>query len=220
MVCFHAMSMVDSEWWESVEQWRATAFLIGGIIFGADAVLLTADLVAGTEPGAFGQAFVGAAWTATFIGLLGFYPSLADRRRRVLRAAVVFAVIGLVTMAAMAVASLGYATGLLNGELSGVIVYFLPGVFLGIVGGFGLFGVVSLLTPIYSRSIGLLFLLLPVTFLFNLGTGIADIGGLPKILGVVCVLSLTMLTTGYLLRTGHARAAHGQETTPRDTSAG
>lgn len=214
------MALDGTSRWESLEGWRATAFLVGGIVFAADALRVTADILAGTQPDALGQAFVGAAWTAAFIGLVGFYPSLADRHRRLTQAATVFAVIGLVTMAAMAVASLGYATGVLNGDLSGVIMYFLPGVFGGIVFGFGLYGIVSLRTEIYSRRIGLLFLLLPLTFLFNLGTGIAEVGGLGKILGVVIVLSLTMLATGYLLRTGRARTDRAAVQASSDTPAG
>ena len=46
--------------------------------------------------------------------------------------------------------------------------------------------------------------MLPLTFLFNLGTGIAGFNPMTKVLGVVCVLALTMLTLGYLFRTGGA----------------
>ena len=191
----------------SLERGRSTAFLIGGLIFVADAALLVVHLASGTEPAAFGQALVGASWTAAFVGLLGFYPSLVDRSRWLSRAGALFAVVGGVTMAAMAATMLGYATDVLSGDPSSVAMYFLPGVFLGIVLGFGSFGLASLRTDVYSRSVGLLFLLLPTTFLFNLGTGISGISSLPMVLGVVCVLALTMLAIGYLLRTGSARAA-------------
>lgn len=199
------MSLGSTQRWETLERWRTTAFLIAGGIFVVDAALLAVDIASGTEPGAFGQALVGAGWTAAFLGLLGFYPSLAEGSRRLVRAGAVFAVVGGVTMAAMAAAMLGYATGVLGGEPSGVI-YFLPGVFLGIVLGFGSVAVASLQTRVYSRRVGLLFLLLPVTFLFNIGTGMAGFNPLPKVLGVVCVLALTMLSVGHLLRTGKALA--------------
>ncbi|MGM0717414.1 MAG: hypothetical protein ACQET5_09605 [Halobacteriota archaeon] len=45
---------------------------------------------------------------------------------------------------------------------------------------------------------------LPVTFLFNLGTGMSGIGTLATVLIVICVLALTNLAIGYLLRTGSA----------------
>lgn len=214
------MSLISTRRWESLEQWRATAFLIGGAIFVLDAALLAVHMSMGTEPAALGQAFVGASWTAAFIGLLGFYPSLADRSRWLARAGSVFAVIGAITMAAMAVTSLGYFTGVLSGELEAVAMFFLPPVFLGIVLGFGLFGVASLRTDVYSWRVGALFLLLPMTFLFNVGTGIADFNPLAKILGVVCVLALTMLAIGYLVRTGSALADREEMEASSDVSAG
>jgi hypothetical protein len=214
------MAFIGTRRWESLEQWRATAFLVAGGIFVVDAALLAVHMSTGTEPAALGQAFVGASWTAAFVGLLGFYPSLADRSRWLARAGAVFAAIGAITMAAMATTSLGYFTGVLAGELSEVAMFFLPPVFIGIVLGFGLFGVASLRTGIYSRSVGLLFLLLPITFLFNVGTGIAGFNPLAKVLGVVSVLALTMLAIGYLLRTGSALADREGVEASSDVSAG
>lgn len=199
------MSSIGTRLWESLEKRSGIAFLIGGAIFVADTALVTTHLVAGTEPGAFGQSFVGMSWTAAFIGLLGFYSKLSTRSYWLSRAGTVFAVIGGITMAIMAVTSLGYFTGLLAGSLSDLVKFFLPGVFLGIVLGFGSFGIASLRTNIYTRRIGLLLLVLPLTFLVNLGTGIANVGGKAKILVVVAVLALTMLTIGYLLQSGIAQ---------------
>lgn len=197
---------------KSLEKWRAAAFLVGGVIFVADAVLVASNVAAGTERFmTLGQAFIGAGWTAAFLGLLGLYPDLAGRSRWPARVGAVFAVVGAVTMAAMAATSLGYFTGALGGELSEVAVFFLPGVFAGIVLGFGSFGVASLRTDIYSRSVGLLFLVLVLTFLFNLGSGIAGFNPLTKVLGVVCVLALSTLAIGYLFRTGGALAQHEVE---------
>ncbi|QLD86729.1 hypothetical protein HWV23_13650 [Natronomonas halophila] len=214
------MARVTNHWWEHLEQWRATAFLVGGLIFVVDTALLVVHMYSGTEPAAFGQALVGTSWTAAFIGLVGFYPSLTDRSRRLAKAGLVFAAIGGITMAAMAVTMFGYATDILSGTPSNVALYFLPGVFVGVVLGFGLFGVVSLRTDLYSRNLGLLFLLLPLTFLFNLGSGIAGFNPLAKVLGVVVVLSLTMLAIGYLLRTGSAFASRGDVEASTDMSAG
>lgn len=198
------------------------AFLVAGVIFLADAALLAANVVAGTERYimTLGQAFVGAGWTAAFIGLLGSYPSLADRSRWLARTGAVFAVIGGITMAVMSAASLGYFTGILSGEPSAVAMFFLPGVFVGIILGFGSLAAATLRTETYSRSLGLLFLVLPVTFLFNLGTGIAGFNPLTKVLGVVCVLALTMLAIGHLFRTGSAWAEREDVGASIDASAG
>lgn len=197
---------ISTRQWETLETWRATAFLIGGVIFVADVTLVASHVASGTEPGAFGQALVGAAWTASFVGLLGMYPSLADRSRWLARIGAVCAAIGGITMAVMALASLGYFTGILSGELSEVAMFFLPGVFIGIVLGFGSFSVASLRTDIYSRSVGLLFLLLVLTFLFNIGSSIAGIASMTTVLGVVVVLAASKLVLGYLFRTEGALA--------------
>jgi len=200
------MTDVNTGWWGSLTESRSTAFLIAGVIFVADAVLLAYMLSAGTEQFLeLGQAFVGAGWTAAFIGLLGFYPNLADRSRWPARIGTLFAAIGAVVMAAMSVTSLSYFTGILSGSLGDVAMYFLPLVFVGIVFGFGAFGVASLTTDVYARSVGGLFLLLPLTFLFNLATGITGIVPEETVLGVVLVLALTNIAIGYLLRTGSAR---------------
>lgn len=214
------MAVISTDRWESLEQWRSIAFLIGGIIVGADAALVAVILVTESEfPMALGQGFIGAGWTAASIGVLGLYPSLAERSRWLTRAGAVFAVIGTVTYAAMGVTSFGYFTGSLSGELSEVVMFFLPGVFLGTVFGFGAFGVASLRTNVYSRSVGLLLLVLPTTFLFNIGTGIAGFNPLSKVFVVVCVLTLTMLTIGYLFRTERAMT-HNEELNPASDSSG
>lgn len=208
--------------WQSLEQWRKTAFLLGGIIFVADAALVAFNIAAGVEDPnlMLGQTFIGAAWTAAFIGLLGMYPSLADRSHWLARIGAIFAVLGAIVMAAMGAVFLGYFTGVLSGDPSSIAMYFLPGVFLGIVLGFGSFGVASLRTDIYSQWVGGLFLLLPLTFLFNIGSHIAGFSSLTSVLAVVCVLALTMLSLGNLFRTGNARAEHEEVEASGDASTG
>lgn len=187
---------------------RATLFLLAGVLFAVDAALVANHVAAGTEDPALtlGQAFIGGAWTCAFLGLLGSVPALTDRSRWPARIGAAFAALGAVTMAAMAAASLGYYTGALGGDFSAVGMYFLPFVFLGIVFGFGTLGAVTLRTGVYARGVGLLFLLLVATFLFNVASGIAGFGTLTTVLGVVCVLTLTTLALGYLFRTGRAVA--------------
>lgn len=196
------------------------AFLLGGAIFLADTGLLAYHMTAGTEPAAFGQGLVGASWTAAFVGLLGFYPSLSDRSRWLARTGVVFAVLGVLTMAGMAATSFGYAAGVLSGDVSAVAMFFLPPVFLGVVLGFGSFGVAALRTDVYSPRIGLLFLILPATFLFNIGTAISGYNPLAKVLGVVAVLTLTMLAVSYSLRNANALADREDVESAGDASTG
>lgn len=214
------MSLLGTRRWDALERLRSMAFLIGGALLVVNAALLLANLTAGTRPGALEQTFVGAGWTAAFVGLLGFYPSLANRSRWLARAGAVFAVVGVIAMGAMTVAMLGYVAGILSGDPQTASMYLLPAVFLGIVLGFGAFGLAALRTDVYGRSVGLLFLLLPVTFLFNIGTGIAGYNQVAKILGVVVVLVLTMLAIAYLLRTGGASADRRDTEAASDASTG
>jgi hypothetical protein len=186
---------------------RATAFTIAGVVFAANALVLLWNVVQGTEQYmTLGQGLIGTAWTAGFLGLLGCYPALADRNRWVARGGAVFAVVGLLTMLVMAVVSFGLSGGVLGGALMDYTPYFLPGVFLGIVLGFGSYGVAGLLTGALPRPVGPLFLLLVATFLFNLGSGIAGFNPLVKVLGVVAVLTVSMLAVGHVFRTGDAGA--------------
>lgn len=213
------MGLGSSRWWQSLEQWRAIAFLLGGIVFGVDTALVASHLAAGTEPGPFGQGLVGAAWTASFIGLLGMYPSLIDRNGWLVRTAAVCATIGGLTMAVMSLASFGYAAGVLPGALSNLVMYFLPGVFIGIVLGFGLFGVATLRTETYVRSVSLLFLILVLTFLTNIGSGMAGVRSMMLLLGVVAVLTLTKLGLGYLFWTEGAQTSDRNVESPSDSVA-
>jgi hypothetical protein len=80
--------------------------------------------------------------------------------------------------------------------------YCLPGVVAGIVPGFGSVGVASLRTGVSPRRIGLIFLLLPLTFLFDFSTGVCGVASTTSVIGVVTVLALSMLGAGYLLRVG------------------
>ena len=197
-----------------LESWRATLFVIAGVIFTGDLSILLYNLAVGTESQylTLGQGLIGTAWTCSFLALLGFYPKLSERSKWLPRVGSVFAVIGLLTMAVMALISYGVYTGVIPGTLEEYSMYFLPGVFLGIVFGFGLYGVATLRTALYSQRVGVLFLVLVATFLTNLGTGIAGYNPLVKIIGVVAMLILANLALGHLVRTGGADVAAAEGT--------
>ena len=120
------MAIIRTKWWNLLEEWRAVAFLVGGVIFVADVALVGSHLASGTEPAAFGQVLVGTAWTASFIGLLGMYPSLRDRSRWLARIGAICAVIGGVTMAVMALTFLGDVTNVLTSSPSEVVTLLFP----------------------------------------------------------------------------------------------
>lgn len=190
----------------TLESWRATLFIIAGVVFAGDLTILLYNLAVGTETQylTLGQGLIGTAWACSFLALLGFYPKLSERSKWLSRVGSVFAVIGLLTMVVMAVISYGVFSGVIPGSLENYAMYFLPGVFLGIVFGFGLYGVATLRMALYSQRVGVLFLVLVATFLINLGTGIAGYSPLVKIIGVVTMLVLANLSLGYVVRIGGA----------------
>lgn len=200
------MSQHDTTNWETLESWRAMLFIIAGVVFAGDLTILLYNLAVGTESQylTVGQGLIGTAWACSFLALLGFYPKLSERSKWLPRIGGVLAAIGLITNVVMAVISFGVAAGVVSGGLDQYVPFFLPGVFLGIVFGFGLYGIATLRTAIYSQRVGALFLILVATFLTNLGTGIAGYNPLVKIIGVVAVLVLANLALGYTVRTGGA----------------
>lgn len=195
---------------ESLETRRALVFTIAGVVFAAELGILLFNFSAGTENQFtdLGQALIGAAWAAGFLGLLGTYPTLSDRSRWLSRIGGLSSAVGFLAMVVMAVVSFSAFAGLLGGGYESYVPLFLPGIVLGIVFGFGSFGIETLRSGTYTPTVGLLFLLLVATFLFNIGTGIA--GVLPylgKVIGVVTVLTVTNLALGYLLRNGREGSA-------------
>lgn len=201
------MSETTTRILRSLEARRALAFTIAGVLMAANLAILLFKFSAGTEDQFMdlGQALIGGSWAVGFVGLLGFYPSLSERSRWLTRIGGIASVIGFVAMVVMAVISFSTFVGLLSGGYGDYVPLFLPGIFIGIVVGFGSFGIATLRFGTYTTTVGALFLLLVCTFLFNVGTGIA--GALPyltKVIGVVTVLTVTNLELGHLLWTGRA----------------
>ena len=211
------MSESNNQVLKSLEARRALAFTIAGVVFAADLVILLFNYSAGTENQFMdlGQALIGSAWALGFLGLLGFYPTLSERSRWLARIGGLFSVLGCIAMVVMAAISFSEFAGLLGGGYEAYVPLFLPGIVLGIILGFGSVGVATLKSRTYTRMIGLFFLLLVSTFLFNIGTGIA--GVLPylgKVIGVVTVLVVANLALGYLLWTGRAEPAATDTSAP------
>lgn len=215
------MSNNKNSVWSTLQAWRTTAFTIAGVVFMTCLVPLAINLAEGTQDQylTLGQALVGTAWTATFIGLLGFYASLANESRWILRLGTIFAVIGLITCLLLAVVMFGLFFEVIGGTYSDFMMYFVPGFFLGIPLGCGLYSFASLRTTVYRQRMGLLFLLLPGAFLFNYGTSILlGFHSVAKIFGVVAVLSLTNFTIGYMLKTDSAEIRPERDTSLDSTS--
>lgn len=195
------MASVTKPQWESFAKWSATAFLFAGLLMVVDAAIVATNIVTGEEGFlVLGQAFVGAAWTGALIGLLGLYPGLADRSRWLSRAGVVFAVIGVVTFAIMAVVSLVDYVGIPAAEFDSIGVFFIPGVLVGSVLGFVAFGVASLWTDAYSRTLGVLLLVPAILVATNILRFVAGLEAATLTLAIVIGDALAMLAIGHVLR--------------------
>lgn len=197
---------------ESLERWRATAFLLAAAMFLVDAAFLATVVGSGTRPPDLGQAFIAAGWTAAFVGVLGLYPDLAERRRWLARAGAVFAAVGVVVFAAMAVVVVVFTAGIVDGDFATLVPIFLPGVVFGSVLGFLTFSVASLRSGVHSRAVGVLLLLPAISVVVNIATPSAASGRAAITLGIVSGLALTMLAIGYLLRTGKALTGRAEPT--------
>ena len=197
----HAMPQSDTGLRATLARHRSTAFLVAGLMFVIDAAIVGySTTTAGEELLLLGQAFVAAGWTAGFIGLLGIYPDLADRRRRLARVGLACVVVGIVVFVAMGVASVAFYTGLVRGELSALVPLLLPGVIVGSVLGFVVFGATTLRTGAHARPVGVLFVVLGLFPVVNIGSGIAGVQSMTVTLAIVVGLALVNLAVSYLLR--------------------
>lgn len=201
------MSRNDSGLWATLERRRATAFLVAGLMFAVDAAIVGYTIAtAGEELMLLGQAFIAAGWTAGFVGLLGIYPGLADRSRRLARVGLGCIAIGIVVFVLMGIASLAYFSALLSGDLSTLVPLFLPGVVVGSILGFLVFGGTTLRTGTHARPIGVLFVVLGLFPVVNIGSGIAGVQSMTATLAIVGGLAMVNLAVSYLLRSEDAAA--------------
>ena len=192
----------DTKLWETLERRRSTAFLIAGLMFAVDAAIIAAVIgPLGEQYMQLGQAFIAAGWTAGFVGLLGVFPGLADRSRRLAQAGAVLVGIGLLVFVSMGIVSLAYFSNTLSGDLDTLVTILFPGIIIGSVLGFVTFGAATLRTGVHARSVGVLFVvmgLIPVVNIIRFA--ILGIESNTGTLVIVVALSLVTLSIGYLLR--------------------
>lgn len=167
-----------------------------------DSALVVGTIVTGNERLLFlGQGVVGVAWTAALLGLLGLYPSIANRRRWLSRVGAVFAIAGVVSFAVMALSVAFYATGIPSGEYDAISMLFIPGVLVGSVLGFVVFGAASLRSDGHPRELGVLLFVPALLVLGNILRFIAGNTSVTVTFAIVVGDALAMLALGYVLRT-------------------
>jgi hypothetical protein len=204
------MSTNDRGLWGSLERRRSTAFLIAGLMFAVDAAIIAAVIgQLGEQYMQLGQAFIAAGWTAGFVGLLGVFPGLADRSRRLAQAGAVFVGIGLLVFVSMGIVSLAYFSNALSGDLDTLVTILFPGIIIGSVLGFVTFGAATLRTGVHARSVGVLFVVMGLIPVVNIiRYTIVGIQSRTATLVIVVALTLVTLSIGYLLRVEEASSGH------------
>lgn len=192
-------------WWESLEQWSPTAFLVAGglwlVYAGLSAIELVTEVV---TPSALDVAVSGLALFIPVFGLLGVYPRLRDHAPRLSVAGAVLIVISGVSTLTLLVWLFG--TTLLTPGVPAipadapgwtVAAFFVS--LIPIALGFLLFGVAGLRTGALTKTVALL-LMVPFAMWVVLLAGNAVDG---NVIGVIVYvpISLAALSIGYLLRT-------------------
>lgn len=205
------MAIGSTQQWESLERWSPTAFRIAGAMFAVAAAVVVVAIVAGgwERLALMAEAFMGAGWIVSLIGLLGLYPVLATRRRWLARAGAVFAALGVVTWGVVvAVSLIVFAAGSRPDSFPVPQMVILPGMLSGTVLAFVAVSVATLRSDIYSRALGLLLLgptalFLANAFIIPLLVDLPQDGVAPPelALGFASTMTLAVLAVGYRLRT-------------------
>lgn len=198
---------------ESLEELSQSLFLLGGLMFAVAAALTVVAMVTGDVQSnmVLGEAFIAFGWIGPLIGLLGLYPVLRERNPWLVRAGLVFAVLGLIAFVYLTAASVfAFIQSMEITEIPIPIAVFLPGIIAGSLLAFVCFSVASLRSDAHSRTLGILMLVPSGIFVTNFVVipAIRGPGPNPPEIGFVItgLLAVAMLAIGYVLRTEQAPA--------------
>lgn len=188
----------STQWWEWFERWSATLFLAAGVLVVVFAATEAARVFADRTSMALRAIGGPGGFILAFLGLLGLYPGMATRTPRLARIGAVFAALGAVGFGVSIVATIGEFAGVLPAQPVWTPAY-LALIFSGTLIGFTAIAVAIFQTDVYSQRVGLLLLVLPVSFLVVLAFNL----GLPDWVApvVASVQALSLLALGYVHRT-------------------
>jgi len=200
-------------------QWSSAFILIAGGLFAIVAMFWAAEVFLNMGMEIAREFLVSASGIFVYIGLLGLYPALIKRTPWLARAAALFTVVGLGGASVRAVVYASQLVGILEAQPAWFDALQLP-LFIGIVLGYITFGVAVLRTDAYSRTVGLLLVVLGILFIGLLATIIAMAGNYPYVIQVLYngANALVLLAIGYLLRVKDVptdRAEPAADTTAR-----
>jgi len=154
---------------QPLERWSAAAFLIAGVFLIGfvvrNGIIAFGDGFSETMTAALYLVFVVPAEIAAYIGLLGLYPRLSEHASRLASA-------GAVLVGIAVVGAIGFAAGAGSAVLAAgppeppavAGLFWLVTLLMTIV-GFILFGIASLRARVPSRTVGLVLLVPPVTYI-------------------------------------------------------
>lgn len=190
--------------WELLERWSATLFLAGGVSWlvaaAINSLIHFADLL---SMNVLSQVFISSAMLFGMLGLVGFYPKLADWRPRVTKVSLGAAVLAAMGASAIVIWSLLSvllpSVNVLETESPAIAILIITGLLL-LVTPF-LFGSIVLRTDAFPRSVGGL-LLAEAALMAFVVFGPTD--ALPRgvfLVGAEIIHASIFLLIGYILRT-------------------
>lgn len=206
------MSYLGRVPWDRLEQWRAMTFIIAGLLFLTTSALTGLEtFTAATHPTWLTVLFGLSGLVASFVGLAGFYPRLADRKPRLARAGIVTLAMAGVALIAFPLCQMAKTSGV-NLPIPPMVMYLIA--MIGTMLGFLLFGAASLHTRIPSRSVGLLMMGTVTTFIVLFAADLLYAGS-PAWLdfAVNGLQAILLLTIGFVLPTSSIPTEYGEPQT-------
>ncbi len=208
------MKTTGPTWWGLLEHRRAMAFLGGGVLRLTDTTLLVVELVAGVSilgtPGPLNPILYTCGTIAACVGLLGFYPPLADRAPWTARVSGAIVTIAGTTLSLLLVWFI--AVNLLNQPDPPFAALILS--IIGVAFGFVLFGVGGVGTGVPSRTVGVLLLAVVATLVGWIALGVVVYRGAPPAWtspAVGAVLSVLLIVIGPSCDPFRSRRAGGPQ---------
>lgn len=187
---------------ESLERQTGALFLVAGAMFFVFAAMwgVEAFLNRSAPKNIFGPA----GFAFAFLGMLGLYPALADRSRRLAGLGAIVAVVGTVGAAANSLSYIGWwvlPAVVPDPDTVALVGAMVAGMVLGQFLGYTLFGVASLRAGVHSRTVGILLIAVPTVLAVMIVTVVTGNAGTGSATVLGSVQALLHLAIGYNLRT-------------------
>lgn len=195
---------------DSIARRTGTIFLVAGVLFFAFGAMWGIEVFMNRS--APKNIFGPAGFAFAFVGMLGLYPSLVDRSRRLMRFGAFVAIVGALGAASNSAWYIGWwvLPALVPDPATATVVgAMVAGMLLGQFLGYTSFGVAILRVDVHSRTVGLLLVAVPIVLgvmTITVATGYASSGSATILGGVQGLLHLAI---GYNLQTENVPIEQG-----------